>query len=95
MKKLSQVAAVLALGAACAMPVMAQSSSTTDASSSTQSTAPTTQSMGAGPTDDGRPAQRDDGMDLGWLGLLGLAGLLGRRRNDRHVNHTATGHAGR
>lgn len=27
---------------------------------------------------------RDNGMDIGWIGLLGLAGLLGLRKRDTH-----------
>jgi MYXO-CTERM domain-containing protein len=37
--------------------------------------------------------ERDDGMDLGWLGLLGLAGLLGLKRREpvhRDVPRTTT-----
>ena len=87
MRKLSKVAAVVTLGAACAMPVLAQDSSTNTTTQPSTTETPTTQTMGAGPTDDGRPVERRDGMDLGWLGLLGLAGLLGRRKHDRHVHH--------
>lgn len=37
--------------------------------------------------------ERDDDMDLGWLGLLGLAGLLGLKRREpvhRDVPRTTT-----
>lgn len=87
MKKLSQIAAVIALGTACAMPVMAQDSSTssTTAQSSPTTTEPTsTQSMGAGPTDTTMNRTDDGDRDMGWIGLLGLAGLLGLRRRHHH-----------
>ena len=96
MKKLSQVAAVATLGLACAMPVMAQSSSTTTspsttAPSSTVSSTPST-TMGAGPSEMRRDTDND--RDMGWIGLLGLAGLLGLRRkhndHDRHDNVRTT-----
>ena len=86
MKKFSKAAATVSLGLACALPVMAQDSST---ASSTPSTTPaTTQSMGAGPSDTQR-VEVDNDRDMGWIGLLGLAGLLGLRRkkhDDRHDN---------
>jgi hypothetical protein len=89
MKKASQFAAVLALASACAMPVLAQTSSSSSSTqpSTTQTPAASTQAMGA-PGDD-RPATRDNDRDMGWIGLLGLAGLLGlRRKHDRddHVD---------
>ena len=97
MKNLKQAAAVIALGAACAMPVFAQdnSASTTANTANTQSTAtqgPATQTMGAGPEDLNR---NDRNHDYGWIGLLGLAGLLGLRRKhddyDRgNYNRTTT-----
>jgi MYXO-CTERM domain-containing protein len=34
-----------------------------------------------------QPVERDEGVDLGWLGLLGLAGLLGLRRPAPVVHH--------
>jgi MYXO-CTERM domain-containing protein len=75
---LSRNASVLALSAACAMPVLAQSGGTpgqTDqAGQNAQTSTPNTQ---ASP-----PEKRDNDRDLGWLGLLGLAGLLGLRRRD-------------
>ena len=84
MKKLSQLAAVIALGTACAMPVMAQDTSTTTQSTATPSTS--TQTMGAGPeATDTRPADHD--RDMGWIGLLGLAGLLGLRGRKHHDDH--------
>lgn len=90
MKKISQLAAVVALGAACAMPVMAQDTSTTQSSSATT---PATTTMGAGP-EDTRAMDTDNDRDLGWMGLLGLAGLLGlRRRHDRH-DHVDTRRTG-
>ena len=98
MKKLSQAAAVAALGLACAMPVMAQSSSTTATPSSTtsattDSTTPSTAQMGAGPSEV-RSERVDNDRDMGWIGLLGLAGLLGLRRkhndHDRHDNLRTT-----
>ena len=66
----SRNAAVLALSAACALPVLAQSQGA-------QTSTPNTQAV---PTE-----TRDNDRDLGWLGLLGLAGLFGllRRRDDR------------
>ncbi|MCC2675055.1 MAG: hypothetical protein K0R58_2002 [Ramlibacter sp.] len=95
MKKVSQVVAILSLGAACAMPVMAQSTSSPASTSATPSTAqsadssttaPATAQMGAGPETRGD----DNDRDLGWIGLLGLAGLLGLRRkhhdDDRRDN---------
>jgi hypothetical protein len=97
--KLLKTAAALALtlSAACAMPVMAQSTGAGSTASppagtapAAASTAPDTRSMGAGPsTTDSRPADtRDNDRDLGWLGLLGLAGLLGlrRRHDDNHIS---------
>ena len=102
MKKLSRIAAVVSLGVACAMPVMAQttgstttpsdsttaSSSTMNNSTTSPSTAPSTSQMGAGPSDMDRPAERND-RDMGWIGLLGLAGLLGlRRKHHDHVERT-------
>lgn len=85
--------AALALGAACALPVMAQTSASTaatPATPSTQSAAPDTRTMGAGPSvESGRTESRGESdRDLGWLGLLGLAGLLGLRR--KHDDHRTT-----
>jgi MYXO-CTERM domain-containing protein len=83
MNKLSRIAAVVALGTACALPVMAQDTST-QSTSSPDTQATTTQSMGAGPETMDR---QDNGRDMGWIGLLGLAGLLGlRRKHDHHDN---------
>jgi hypothetical protein len=57
----------LALVAALSMPVVAQTTGTGSAGTST--TAGTTE------------VRRDrGGFDWGWLGLIGLAGLLGRRK---------------
>lgn len=99
MKKVSQFAAVIALGAACAMPVMAQDAGTSSSTSPSVSTSPSTQgmgatpdtssstqAMGAGPDMDsnGMATREDDGPDMGWIGLLGLAGLLGLRRRRHH-----------
>lgn len=98
MKKLSQVAAAATLGLACAMPVMAQDTSTTTSpstgttassstmdNSSTPSTTPSTSQMGAGPSDMGDNTESRGDRDMGWIGLLGLAGLLGLRR--KHHDH--------
>jgi MYXO-CTERM domain-containing protein len=72
----------IALTAACALPVMAQTTGTTSQTgpAAATQTAPDTQS---------RSESRGEDRDLGWLGLLGLAGLLGLRR--RHPDdHTRT-----
>ena len=87
MKKLSQLAAVVALGTACAMPALAQdsgTSSSTTAQSTAPTQAPTTQSMGAAPDDTTMNRRDDSDRDMGWIGLLGLAGLLGLRRRRPH-----------
>jgi hypothetical protein len=94
MKKISQAAAVISLGIACAMPVMAQDASSSTGSttpsqsttmqSSDASTSPSTSSMGAGPSDMGTTTTQDNDRDMGWIGLLGLAGLLGLRRRHHH-----------
>jgi len=93
---IARMTAALALGAACALPVMAQDTSGTasggtaagsQSSAQMAQTQPsdsssTTRSMGAGPEDMG--TQRDEHRDMGWIGLLGLAGLLGLRRRQHH-----------
>jgi MYXO-CTERM domain-containing protein len=98
MKQISRITAALALGAACALPVMAQDTSattgnTTQGTQSTPST-PSTQTMGAGP-DTTMDTRSDEHRDMGWIGLLGLAGLLGLRRrhhhdDDQRYNRTTT-----
>ena len=94
MKKFSQLAAVVALGTACAMPVMAQDTATSSASSTppAASTAPDTQSMGAGPDDPAMNRTDDGDRDMGWIGLLGLAGLLGLKRRHHHDDHVDRRH---
>lgn len=86
MRTLSHIAAAIALGTACAMPVMAQdSTSGSTTAQSTPATEPTaTQSMGAGPDDPTLNRTSDGDRDIGWIGLLGLAGLLGLRRRHHH-----------
>ena len=93
MNRLNRTAAALALGFACAMPAMAQTSGTAASSSqqpaqTAQQSAPDTRAMGAGPADEGRMESRDTDRDLGWIGLLGLLGLLGmrKRHSDDHNN---------
>ena len=101
MKKATQLAAVLALGTACAMPVLAQDTSASATNAAAPSTSqmnadsttssPNTTQMGAGPEN----TAGDDDRDLGWLGLLGLAGLLGLRRkhhDDHRTHRTTTAH---
>ncbi|HET8746420.1 MAG TPA: WGxxGxxG family protein [Ramlibacter sp.] len=80
---ISRLAAVVTLGAACAMPVMAQDSSTTTTTPSNDSQSTATQTMGAGP--DSMDTRGDNDRDMGWIGLLGLVGLLGLR--GRHHHH--------
>jgi hypothetical protein len=71
----------IALTAACALPVMAQTSGTTSS--------PQTGQAAAAPDTQSTTESRREDRDLGWLGLLGLAGLLGLRR--RHPDdHTRT-----
>jgi MYXO-CTERM domain-containing protein len=102
--KLPQIAATLVLGAACAMPAMAQSQGSGAPGKSSQpmsqpatqsSSADSTKAMGASPAQmDTGPSTQDtsrntDKRDIGWLGLLGLAGLLGlRRKREDHHVHT-------
>ena len=98
MKRISQLAAVIALGAACAVPAMAQGTDGAHGSAMAASYAPAgtgdpqppaTTTMGAGPRNmaDQPQTQDDPHHDLGWLGLIGLAGLLGWRRRDlRQLN---------
>lgn len=89
--KTSKFLAALALGAACTLPVMAQSTSGagtgagsagSGSAGTSRAASPDTRTMGSGPSvESGRTETRRDGdRDLGWLGLLGLAGLLGLRR---------------
>ena len=91
MKRINRTAAAIALGFACAMPVMAQGSGSAGSSQASQpaqtaqQSAPDTRSMGAGPAmDDNRMARSDGDRDLGWLGLLGLLGLMGLKRRHHH-----------
>ena len=99
MNKFKQAAAILALGTACAIPVFAQDTSSTttsqpgsNATAQSAQTAPSTQSMGASPSDTERHVGTENHRDVGWLGLLGLAGLLGlrRRHDDRRDNYNRT-----
>jgi MYXO-CTERM domain-containing protein len=109
MIKLTHVAATLAVGAACTLPVFAQDTGTTgashgnatsegmpttarvstatppggishtiSASDTGSASAPSTNTMGAGPADMNR-GDSGGGRTIGWLGLLGLFGLLGLR----------------
>jgi hypothetical protein len=108
MTKLTHLGATLALGAACALPALAQDTGTTGAShgnttaqgepttsrvatttppggishtisaSADSARGPSTNTMGAGPTDTNRAASNDD-RALGWMGVVGLLGLLGLR----------------
>src|SRR4051812_23477162 len=105
MKKFPQIAAAVALGAACALPVMAQSqssgasgvgqSSQPMSQPAPQSSSADTKSMGASPAQmDTGPSTQDtsrptEKRDMGWIGLLGLAGLLGLRRK-REDHHVHT-----
>jgi hypothetical protein len=95
--QVSKLIAAAALGAACAMPVMAQGTSSTSQAAKPAQTSQAaqsgsdTKSMGAGPSGMDRPVETRDKPDLGWLGLLGLAGLLGLRRN-KHDDHRDTRH---
>ena len=105
--KVSKIATALALGAACAMPAMAQQSGAAAANAnpgvsaarSPEVSAPDTRTMGAGPStmDTGRTQARSvdvgDDKDLGWFGLLGLLGLLGlRRKHHDHYDRNDTRH---
>ncbi|HYW57593.1 MAG TPA: WGxxGxxG family protein [Polaromonas sp.] len=54
----------LALGAACTLPSIAQTSGSGSANNGSTNTT----------------QQRDNDFDMGWLGLLGLVGLLGLKR---------------
>ena len=91
------MAAVIALGAACAVPAIAQGTdgargsamATSYAPAGMAASQPSATTMGAGPANMAdRPQTQDDPHhDLGWLGLIGLAGLLGWRRRDlRRLN---------
>ena len=103
MKQWKLAAVAAALGAALAMPVVAQDKSTSGASQGAQSQSAQqqaqpkqdTRSAAGGqssPSDLGMQNQGDEGSNWGWLGLLGLIGLAGLRRNrDEHRYSTTTG----
>ena len=75
-KTVGKVIAALAIGASCAMPAMAQSTTADTSANNATTTMPATERV------------EDNDRDFGWIGLLGLAGLLGLRRKPEEQRNT-------